>query len=91
MLHGEVKNLMPTVTTNQLPVCTNQELIAREKNHPFSLFLQMCILRICYHEIRLLVRTNQQSIRGENFLPSESTLVLDFFLPSNRLPVGANQ
>ena len=67
MLHGEVKNLMPTVTTNQLPVCTNQELIAREKNHPFSLFLQMCILRICYHEIRLLVRTNQQSIRGENF------------------------
>ena len=67
MLHGEVKNLMPTVTTNQLPVCTNQELIAREKNIPFSLFLQMCIVRICYHEIRLLVRTNQQSIRGENF------------------------
>ena len=78
MLHGEVKNLMPTVTTNQLPVCTNQELIAREKNIPFSLFLQMCIVRICYHEIRLLVRTNQQSIRGEYF-PSESTLVFEPF------------
>jgi hypothetical protein len=67
MLHGEVKNLMRAVTTNQLSVCANRGLIAREKNLPFSLFLQMCIVRIMIIEIRLLVCTNQQSIRGENF------------------------